>query len=54
MKNADNICGFKVDQPQLGATVLEEQLQADDFEVMPDGTIKLYNYLDDIRTVSRT
>ena len=44
---------IKVDQPQLGATVLEEQLQADDFEVMPDGTIKLYNYLDDIRTVSR-
>lgn len=45
---------IKVDQPQLAVTILEEKLQTNDFEVMPDGTIKLYSYLDDVRTVSRT
>lgn len=45
---------IKVDQPQLAVTVIEEKLQTNDFEVMPDGTIKLYSYLDDVRTVSRT
>jgi ABC-2 type transport system ATP-binding protein len=45
---------IKVDEPSKGAMVLEDTLSTTDFEVMPDGTMKLYNYLDDVRTVSRT
>lgn len=44
---------IKVDNPAKGATVLERSLATDDFEVLSDGTIKLYRYLDDVRTVSR-
>lgn len=44
---------IKVDQPSKGAIVLEDTLSTTDFEVMPDGTMKLYNYLDDVRIVSR-
>ncbi len=44
---------IKVDQPSIGATVLEQNLSTTDFEVMQDGTIKLYKFLDDVRTVSR-
>lgn len=44
---------IKVDQPSKGAIVLEDTLSTTDFEVMPDGTMKLYNYLDDVRNVSR-
>lgn len=44
---------IKVDNPTMGATVLEENLASADFEVLSDGTIKLYNYLDDIRSVSK-
>lgn len=43
---------IKVDQPAKGATVLESVLSTSDFEVMPDGTIKLYSYLDEVRKVS--
>ena len=43
---------IKVDDPTRGATVLEDSLSTNDFEVMPDGTIKLYSYLDDVRTLS--
>jgi len=45
---------IKVDDPIKGATVLEKHLSTTDFEVMPDGTMKLYHFLDDIRTVSQT
>jgi len=45
---------IKVDDPSLGATVIETSLQTTDFEVMNDGVIKLYRYLDDVRTVSKT
>ncbi|WP_226036687.1 ATP-binding cassette domain-containing protein [Aquibacillus saliphilus] len=45
---------IKVDDPTKGATILEKQLSTTDFEVMPDGTIKLFNFLDDVFTVSRT
>src|SRR5699024_5050319 len=44
---------IKVDQPAKGATILESTLSTPDFEVMPDGTIKLYSYLDEIRKVSK-
>lgn len=43
---------IKVDQPAKGATVLESALSTSDFEVMPDGTIKLYSYLEEVRKVS--
>jgi len=45
---------IKVDQPVMGATILENILGTAEFEVMPDGTIKLYRYLDDVRKVSKT
>ncbi|MCB5236889.1 ATP-binding cassette domain-containing protein [Niallia circulans] len=44
---------IKVDQPSKGAIVLEDTLSTTDFEVMPDGTMKLYHYLDSVRAVSR-
>lgn len=44
---------IKVDQPSKGAIVLENTLSTTDFEVMPDGTMKLYNFLDDVHIVSR-
>ncbi|SFB15527.1 ABC-2 type transport system ATP-binding protein [Lentibacillus halodurans] len=43
---------IKVDQPTKGATVLESALSTSDYEVMPDGTIKLYSNLDNVRKVS--
>ncbi|GAB3042904.1 ABC transporter ATP-binding protein [Virgibacillus ainsalahensis] len=43
---------IKVDQPTKGATVLESTLSTTDYEVMPNGTIKLYSHLDDVRNVS--
>ncbi len=43
---------IKVDNPSKGSTVLEAELGARDFEVMPDGTIKLYSHMEDIRKVS--
>src|SRR5699024_3625309 len=44
---------IKVDNPSRGATVLENHLSTTNFEVTQDGTMHLYNYLDDVRTVSR-
>lgn len=43
---------IKVDDSTKGAVVLEEIVGTSDFEVMPDGTIKLYNKLEDVRKVS--
>jgi len=43
---------IKVDQPEKGAMVLETIMSTANFEVMPDGTIKLYDYLDNVRKVS--
>lgn len=43
---------IKVDNPSKGATVIESALNTSNFEVMPDGTIKLYSNLNDIRRVS--
>ena len=43
-----------MDHPTKGATVLEKELSTTNFEVMQDGTMKLFNHLDDVRTVSRT
>lgn len=43
---------IKVDNPNKGATVLEAELNSTDFEIMPDGIIKLYSHLNDIQRVS--
>lgn len=43
---------IKVDNPSKGATILEDKLDTRDFQIMPDGTIKLYSHLDDIQKVS--
>lgn len=43
---------IKVDNPNKGAIILETELKTTDFEVMPDGTIKLYSYLEEIQRVS--
>lgn len=45
---------IKVDEPTKGVTILEERLATNDFEVLPDGTIKLYSYLNDVLFVSKT
>ena len=41
-----------VDNVPLAVTVIEEKLKISDFKVMPDGTIKIYDCLDDIKKVS--
>lgn len=43
---------IKVDDTEKGVTILEKKLNTTDFEVNPDGSISLYNHLDDVRTVS--
>lgn len=45
---------IKVDEPETAAAVLENSLGTTDFEVMAGGTIKLYQFLDEVRTVSKT
>ncbi|KUP03885.1 bacitracin ABC transporter ATP-binding protein [Bacillus coahuilensis m2-6] len=37
---------IKVDNPNKAATVIESLLATQEFEVMPDGTMKLYAYVD--------
>lgn len=37
---------------QNAMLVLEEQLHTDDFKLMPDGVIRLYEYLDDVEKVA--
>jgi ABC-2 type transport system ATP-binding protein len=37
---------IKVDDPNKAATVIERRFATQDFEVMPDGTIKLFAYVD--------
>ena len=58
LKELDEKCRqhlkIKVDDVTKGATVLESDLGLTDFEIMPDGTINLYQHLDDVRRVSKT
>ncbi|PFG05270.1 ABC transporter ATP-binding protein [Bacillus sp. es.034] len=37
---------IKVDDPQRAATVIENHFSTQEFEVMPDGTIRLFAYVD--------
>lgn len=45
---------IKADRPEMAATTIETSLKTTDFEVLHNGTIKLYRYLDDVFTVSKT
>jgi ABC-type multidrug transport system, ATPase component len=42
------------DQPEKLTSVLEMQLGTTNYKVMPDKSVKLYDYLDDRETVART
>jgi len=43
----------KVNDTAIAATVLESKLNTRDYQIMPDGTIKLYAFLDTTETVSK-
>ncbi|WP_028776734.1 ATP-binding cassette domain-containing protein [Shimazuella kribbensis] len=43
---------MKVDDPNKAATILETRLKTSHYEVLPDGTIKLFGYLDNPGKVS--
>lgn len=45
---------IKTNDAAKTATVLEKGLQTSNFQVMPDGTVRLYDRLDDLETVART
>lgn len=45
---------IKVDNPNKAASIIETELSTTDFEVMPDGVIKLFKYLDIPGKVSTT
>lgn len=42
------------DNDALAVSILQERLHTESYEVKEDGSIKLYDYLEDIRTVSKT
>ncbi|MED3550609.1 ABC transporter ATP-binding protein [Cytobacillus praedii] len=44
----------KVDDPEKAAAIFETKLRTTQFEVMPEGTIKLFDYLDSPGIVSKT
>ena len=43
---------IKVDDVSLAATILEEQLNTRNYQIMPDKTIRLYDYIEDVKSVS--
>ena len=43
---------IKATDPQKALIVLEETLHTDSFKLMPDGIIRLYDYLDDMEKVA--
>lgn len=45
---------IKVDNTEKAATIIETVLSTNEFEVMPDGVIRLYKYLNQPRIVSTT
>ncbi|ENJ9653584.1 ABC transporter ATP-binding protein [Clostridium botulinum] len=58
LKELDEKCkrnlSIKVDDVNKAATILETELSTNNFKVLPDGTIKLYDYVDNSRLVSST
>ena len=49
MNNYVTHIAIKATDPPL---VLEEKLHTENFKLMPDGTIRLYDYLDDLEKVA--
>lgn len=43
---------INVDDVSIAATILEEELHTNNYQIMPDKTIRLYDCLDDIKSVS--
>lgn len=43
---------INVDDVSIAATILEEELHTNNYQIMPDKTIRLYDYLEDIKSVS--
>ncbi|AUM94681.1 TPA: ABC transporter ATP-binding protein [Clostridium botulinum] len=58
LKELDEKCkrslSIKVDDVNKAATILETELSTNNFKIFPDGTIKLYDYVDNSRLVSST
>ncbi|HDK7175573.1 TPA: ABC transporter ATP-binding protein [Clostridium botulinum] len=58
LKELDEKCkrnlSIKVDDVNKAVTILETELSTNNFKVLPDGTIKLYDYVDNSRLVSST
>ncbi|NFI39202.1 ABC transporter ATP-binding protein [Clostridium botulinum] len=58
LKELDEKCkrslSIKVDDVNKAATILETELSTNNFKVLPDGTIRLYDYVDNSRLVSST
>ncbi|AVQ44970.1 ATP-binding cassette domain-containing protein [Clostridium botulinum] len=58
LKELDEKCkrslSIKVDDVNKAATILETELSTNNFKILPDGTIRLYDYVDNSRLVSST
>ncbi|MHB9944211.1 bacitracin ABC transporter ATP-binding protein [Clostridium botulinum] len=58
LKELDEKCkrslSIKVDDVNKAATILETELSTINFKILPDGTIKLYDYVDNSKLVSST
>ncbi len=58
LKELDEKCkrslSIKVDDVNEAATILETELSTINFKILPDDTIKLYDYVDNPRLVSST
>lgn len=53
-KKCQQYIHIKVDNPGKAATIIETQLETNHYEVLPDGAIKLFKYLDTPGQVSKT
>ncbi|WP_077602706.1 ABC transporter ATP-binding protein [Oceanobacillus sojae] len=45
-KKCQQFLHIKVNNPEKAATIMEKQLSTNDFEVMPDGCMKLFDYVE--------
>lgn len=57
LKELDEKCkislNIKVDDTNKAVLILENELNTQNFKVLQDNTIKLYDYVDDVKTVSK-
>lgn len=54
MDECRNYLHIHTDRDELALAVLQEQLKVTEYEVKEDGSIDLFEYLEDVATVSRT